>query len=127
VPAFDVCGGLLQQRVAVGVGEQRALAVIFDQLCLEKRCGAAARLQQLGVDVIGTTTLPEQGNNGRGLGQAGGDPDESWVGAGTCSVGAVRSSVGGATSCTAVADGAGPAGGGSPAELEAASSSSGRA
>ena len=82
---------------------------MFGQLAVQERRGAAGRLQELGIDVVGTATLSEQGNDSRGLGQAGGESDESCVGAGACSEGAAVCSAGAAV-CSAGA--AASAGGG---------------
>ncbi len=79
LPALDlVCGDLGELGpVAAGLEQIPLVALGRGQLCLEQLKRWLARFEQLGVDMAWASAVPQQGDNGRGLAQAGVVPDGS--------------------------------------------------
>jgi len=78
LPALDLDGGGLNELGRIGGLEQTPLAVLScGQLCLEQLERRPTRVEQFGVDVARAPAVPQQGDDGRNLAQAGVVPDGS--------------------------------------------------
>jgi hypothetical protein len=78
LPALDLSGGGLNELGRIGGLEETPLAVLScGQLFLEQLERWPTRVEQFGVDVARASAVPQQGDDGRNLAQAGVVPDGS--------------------------------------------------
>lgn len=86
LPALDLGGRGLHELGRIGGLEETGLTVLSGgQLFLEQVERCPTRFEQFGVDVARASAVPQQGDDGRDLAQAGVVPDGSCAGVAECS------------------------------------------